>query len=156
MPIPPDRYRNAIVPHIYVDGAADAIAFYERAFGASELFRIAYPNGRILHAEISIGGSVFMIGDPDDRLYGEPRALGRCTAGLHIFLDDMRACWHAPSPPAPRRFSRSRKCSTARAPPACAIPSAMCGCSCHGSKTLIRQRWNGAEMRSWRDERGRP
>jgi PhnB protein len=29
-----------------------------------------------------------MIGDPDNELYGEPRALGRCTAGLHIFTDN--------------------------------------------------------------------
>ena len=29
-----------------------------------------------------------MLGDPDDRLYGEPRRLGRCTAGLHIFSAD--------------------------------------------------------------------
>jgi PhnB protein len=84
----PNRYRNAIVPHIYVDGAAEGIAFYKRAFGAVELFRIAHPNGKILHAEILICGSVVMIGDPDDRLYSEPRALGRCTASLHIFLDD--------------------------------------------------------------------
>jgi PhnB protein len=88
---PPDRYRNAIVPHIYIDGASDGITFYKRAFGAMELFRIAHPDGRILHAEISICGSVIMIGDPDDRLYGEPRALGRCTASLHIFLDDNAA-----------------------------------------------------------------
>jgi len=87
----PDRYRNAVVPHIYVDGAADAIDFYRRAFGAEELFRIARPNGKILHAELSICGSVVMIGDPDDRLYGEPRKLGRCTAGLHLFLDDNEA-----------------------------------------------------------------
>lgn len=84
----PDRYRNAIVPHIYVDGAADAIAFYKRAFGAAELLRVARPNGKILHAELSICGSVVMIGDPDDRLYGDPRMLGRCSAGLHLFLDD--------------------------------------------------------------------
>jgi PhnB protein len=32
-----------------------------------------------------------MIGDPDDKLYSEPRALGRCTAGLHILLDDNGA-----------------------------------------------------------------
>jgi PhnB protein len=87
----PERYRNAIVPHIYVDGASDGIAFYKRAFGAVELFRIARPNGKILHAEISICGLVVMIGDPDDRLYGEPRALGRCTAGLHVFVDDNAA-----------------------------------------------------------------
>ena len=68
----PDRYRNAGIPHIRVDGASDGIAFYKR-----ELFRMAHPNGKILHAEISIARSVVMIGDPDDRLYREPRALGR-------------------------------------------------------------------------------
>jgi PhnB protein len=85
----PDRYRNAVVPHIYVDGAGEGIAFYERAFGAVELFRISDPAGRILHAEISICGSLVMIGDPGDRLYAEPRALGRCSASLHIFPDDQ-------------------------------------------------------------------
>jgi PhnB protein len=87
----PARYRNAIVPHIYVDGASDAIAFYKRAFGAQEVFRIARPDGKILHAEISICDSVLMIGDPDGRLYGEPRKLGGCTASLHIFADDNTA-----------------------------------------------------------------
>lgn len=87
----PERYRKAIVPHIYVDGAADGIAFYQRAFGAVELFRIAHPDGKILHAEISICGSVVMIGDPDHQLYAEPRAVGRCTAGLHIFTSDNAA-----------------------------------------------------------------
>ena len=87
----PGRYRNAIVPHIYVSGASDAIAFYARAFGAVELFRIASPAGKIIHAELSICGSVVMIGDPDDKLYAEPRKLGRCTAGLHIFVDDNAA-----------------------------------------------------------------
>jgi PhnB protein len=84
----PDRYRNAIVPHIYVDGASRAMDFYARAFGAVELFRIARPNGSILHAEITICGSVIMIGDPDGTLYAEPRQLGHCTAGLHVFSDD--------------------------------------------------------------------
>jgi PhnB protein len=87
----PERYRNAVVPHIYVEGAAHAIEFYERAFGAVELFRIARPDGSIVHAEISICGSVVMLGDPDDRWYGEPRRLGRCTAGLHVLSADNRS-----------------------------------------------------------------
>ncbi|HEY7638746.1 MAG TPA: VOC family protein [Steroidobacteraceae bacterium] len=87
----PERYRNGVVPHIYVTRAAEAIEFYERAFGAVELFRIAHPDGRILHAELSIHGSVLMIGDPDDKLYGDPRALGRCSTSLHIFADDNAA-----------------------------------------------------------------
>jgi uncharacterized glyoxalase superfamily protein PhnB len=51
---------------LYVDGASDGIAFYKRVFGAVELLRITRPDGKILHAEISICGSVVMIGDPDD------------------------------------------------------------------------------------------
>ena len=57
----PSRYRNAIVPHIYVDGASEAIAFYKAAFGAEEVFRVNQSGGKILHAEISICGSVVMI-----------------------------------------------------------------------------------------------
>jgi PhnB protein len=84
----PARYRDAVVPHIYVERAAGAVAFYAEAFGAEELFRIARPDGRIVHAELSICGAVVMLGDPDGPLYGEPRTLGRCTAGLHLFVDD--------------------------------------------------------------------
>jgi PhnB protein len=87
----PRRYRNAIVPHIYIEGAADAIAFYKHAFGAIELFRIVRSDGRVVHAELSIRGSVIMVGDPDDELYGEPQALGRCSASLHIMIDDNEA-----------------------------------------------------------------
>lgn len=84
----PGRYRNAVVPHIYVNDASRAIDFYKQAFGATELFRIAHRHGAVLHAELSIGSMVFMIGDPDNTLYGEPSRLGRCTASLHIFTDD--------------------------------------------------------------------
>jgi PhnB protein len=85
----PDRYRNAVVAHIYVEGAADAIDFYNKAFGAKELFRVVGKNGKIVHGEIAICGSVVMIGDPGDSdLYAEPRKLGGCTAGLHIMVDD--------------------------------------------------------------------
>ena len=86
--IRPQRYNDAIVPHIYVEDAAEAIAFYARAFGAIELFRIARRDGKIVHGEISIGGSVVMLGDPEGQYYGDPRALGGCSASLHIFTDD--------------------------------------------------------------------
>jgi PhnB protein len=91
----PIRYRNAVVAHIYVDGAADAIAFYEKAFGAQQLFRVDGKGGKILHGEIEICGSVVMIGDPGDSgLYGDPRKLGGCTAGLHLMVDDNEALLH--------------------------------------------------------------
>jgi PhnB protein len=88
----PDRYRNAIVPHIYIEGAAAAVAFYAKAFGAEEVFRVAGADGRILHGELMIAGSVVMIGDPTNRdIYGDPRQLGGCTAGLHLMVDDNEA-----------------------------------------------------------------
>ncbi|MDR6943004.1 VOC family protein [Mucilaginibacter pocheonensis] len=88
----PGRYWNAIVAHIYVNGAAEAIEFYKKAFGAEELFRVAGKNGKIVHAEIAICSSVIMIGDPgEDSVYGGPRELGGCTAGLHIMVDDNAA-----------------------------------------------------------------
>jgi PhnB protein len=91
----PDRYRNAVVAHIYVEGAAHAIAFYEKAFGAEELFRVSGKDGKMVHGEIAICGSVVMIGDPGDGgLYGEPRKLGGCTAGLHIMVDNNQALLH--------------------------------------------------------------
>ena len=89
---PPARYRHAVVPHIYVDGADEAIAFYESAFGAQELFRISGPDGKVVHGELSICGSVVMIGDPTDRrIYGAPSTLGGCSAGLHVFTEDNQA-----------------------------------------------------------------
>jgi PhnB protein len=88
----PDRYHDAVVPHIYVAGASDAIAFYKKAFGAQELFRVAGKDGKIVHGEVAICGSVFMIGDPGTSgLYGDPRKLGGCTAGLHVMVDDNEA-----------------------------------------------------------------
>ena len=88
----PNRYWDAIVPHIYVDGATEAVDFYKRAFGAEELFRVIQPGGKILHAEISICGSVLMISDPTNKdLYAGPRSSGRTTASLHIFVDNNQA-----------------------------------------------------------------
>ena len=87
----PLRYANSVVPHIYVRGAAKAVAFYAEAFGARELLRIAAPGGRIVHSELSICGATVMLGDPDGQLYDEPRQLGACAASLHLMVDDNKA-----------------------------------------------------------------
>lgn len=88
MTMRPLRYANAVVPHIYIQGAAEAVDFYSKAFGAQELFRIAAPDGRIVHSELAVYDSTVMVGDPDGRLYDEPKQLGACTASLHLIVDD--------------------------------------------------------------------
>jgi hypothetical protein len=70
----PDGY-SAVTPYLIVTGASKAIDFYQRAFGATELMRLAAPDGKIAHAEIQIGNARVMLADEHpDRGY---RTLGR-------------------------------------------------------------------------------
>lgn len=92
MPAAPGRYRYAVVPHVMVDGAAAAIGFYATAFGAEEVMRIAGPDGRILHAEISIGESLLMLGDAEGDFLSPPAA-GGTTVGLHVYVEDVDALY---------------------------------------------------------------
>lgn len=86
----PDRYRYAAIPHIMIDKAGAAIDFYVAAFGAEEIMRIAYPDGRILHAELRIGESVVMVGDADG-MFVSPPVAGGTTVGLHVYVEDVDA-----------------------------------------------------------------
>ena len=78
--------------YLTVDGAAKAIDFYSRAFGAREKFRLAEPGGRIGHAELDFGGTVIMLADafPEFGLR-DPRALGGTAVSIHLHVDDADA-----------------------------------------------------------------
>lgn len=56
----PDEYRGA-TPYLSVTGAAEAIEFYKKAFGARETMRMPAPAGKIGHAEIRIGEAAIML-----------------------------------------------------------------------------------------------
>ena len=87
----PDGYHSA-TPYLIVKGAADAIEFYKRAFGAVELFRMANPDGRIGHAEVRIGDSVIMLADEHpDMGYRSPRSLGGSAVSIMLYLEDVDA-----------------------------------------------------------------
>lgn len=86
----PEGY-HSVTPYLICDGAAQAIEFYARAFGAQELFRL--PMGdKIGHAEIMIGDSHVMLSDewPDMNLLG-PKRRGGATASLMVYVDDVDA-----------------------------------------------------------------
>ena len=80
----------AVTPYLTVKGAADAIEFYKKVFGAEETMRLAEPNGRIGHAEIVIGGSPIMMSDeyPDLDALG-PLSRGGSTVGIHLYVEDV-------------------------------------------------------------------
>jgi PhnB protein len=69
----PEGYHSA-TPYMICKGAADAIEFYKKAFGAVEVMRMAGPEGTIMHAEIKIGDSHIMLSDehPAMNIYGPP------------------------------------------------------------------------------------
>lgn len=85
----PDGYRTA-TPYLIVKGAADAIEFYKRAFGATEMLRMADPQGRVGHAEIKIGDSVIMLADEHPSMgYRSPRSLGGSSVSILLYLEDV-------------------------------------------------------------------
>lgn len=90
----PDGFEDRIVPYLMVDGAADAIDFYGRAFDAEERYRMAMPDGRIGHAEVVIGGAVVYLADAPDDMPGQagnPRKLGGTSVLLHRYVVDVDA-----------------------------------------------------------------
>ena len=71
-----------------IKGAAKAIDYYKKAFNAAEIFRIAKENGSIIHAEITIEGSIIMLGDAEES-FKEPQTLNGTTVGLHVYVEDV-------------------------------------------------------------------
>ena len=88
----PEGYHN-VTPYLIVDDAAEAIRFYEKALGATEIFRL--PMGdRIGHAEIRIGDSIVMLSDewPDMGKLG-PKARGGATSSMMVYVEDVDAAY---------------------------------------------------------------
>lgn len=85
----PEGYRTA-TPYLIVKGAAEAIEFYKRAFGATEMLRMADPQGKVGHAEIKIGDSVIMLADEHPAMgYRGPRSLGGSSVSILLYLEDV-------------------------------------------------------------------
>lgn len=81
-----------VTPYLTFKNAAGAIAFYEKAFGARETYRLSAPDGRIGHAEICIGDSTLMISDESPASGAlSPASIGGSPIRLHVSVDDVDA-----------------------------------------------------------------
>jgi uncharacterized glyoxalase superfamily protein PhnB len=85
--------QQSLTPHLVVRGAADAIAFYQRAFGAEEVMRMPGPDGRmVLHANLRIGGSHLYLADEFPGMGGKaPPSLGGSPVTLHLYVENADA-----------------------------------------------------------------
>ncbi len=86
------KFSQTLTCHLIVKGAARAIDFYARAFGAVELIRLTEPGGKVGHAELRIGDSRLMLADeyPDFGAFS-PVSIGGSPVKLHIAVADAEA-----------------------------------------------------------------
>ena len=87
----PEGY-NGVTPYLIVDGAAEAIEFYKRAFGAVETFRMEGPEGKIGHAELKVGDSHVMLADENPAMGARgPKTVGGSPISLVLYVEDVDA-----------------------------------------------------------------
>jgi len=84
----PDGY-HSLTPKLAIRGAAEAIDFYKRAFGATEVMRLTDSNGLIGHAEIHIGDSRIMLAEENPEYNASPQSLGGSTVVINFYVEDV-------------------------------------------------------------------
>lgn len=85
----PGGYSTA-TPYLIINGAARAIDYYKKAFGATERMRFGDPSGKIGHAEIQIGNSIIMLADEYPEMgYRGPQAIGGTPVSIHLYVEDV-------------------------------------------------------------------
>lgn len=90
-PIPEDY--QAATPYLICRGAAKAVDFYRRAFGAVEHFRMDAPDGKIGHCEMRIGKhAMIMLADEHPEMGAlSPQTLGGTPVSIYIYVEDVDA-----------------------------------------------------------------
>jgi PhnB protein len=87
---PTPKGYHAVTPYLSVKGAASAIAFYKKAFGAKEIMRMPGPGGTIGHAEIQIGDSRIMLADEYPEMnFRSPQAFGGTPVAISLYVQDV-------------------------------------------------------------------
>jgi PhnB protein len=87
----PEGY-HTVTPYLAVDDAAQAIEYYQKAFGAKERVRMETPEGKIGHAELEIGDALVMLSDPFPQASTKPpKELGGTSASVFMYVEDVDA-----------------------------------------------------------------
>jgi uncharacterized glyoxalase superfamily protein PhnB len=81
-----------LAPHLICAGAAEAIDFYKRAFGAEEMIRIPGADGKLMHASVCINGAIIMLVDENAEMgMRGPISLGGSPVSIHLNVEDVDA-----------------------------------------------------------------
>jgi PhnB protein len=90
----PEGYHTA-TPYLICNGASEAIDFYKKVFGATEIMRMPMPGGKLGHAEIRIGDSVIMLADenPQHGVYA-PQHYGGTPVSVLLYVEKVDAVFN--------------------------------------------------------------
>jgi PhnB protein len=87
----PEGY-NSITPYLIIKGAAQAIEYYKKVFGATEVIRMDQPDGKVGHAELKIGDSRIMLADENPSLgqgHASATSIGASPVSLYLYIPDV-------------------------------------------------------------------
>ena len=83
---------RTVTPYLTIRNGAKALEFYKKAFGATEIFKLMMPDGRLGHAEIRLGDSLIMLSDEFPEYGGKaPDTLGGSPVSIHLYVEDVDA-----------------------------------------------------------------
>ena len=83
---------NSVTPYLIVKGAAQAIEYYKKVFGATETVRMNGPDGKVGHAELKIGNSHIMLADENPSMgegHTSAATIGASPVSLYVYLPDV-------------------------------------------------------------------
>jgi len=83
---------NSVTPYLIIKGAAQAIDYYKKVFGATEVFRMDQPGGKVGHAELKIGNSHIMLADENPNLgqgHASAASIGASPVSLYLYIPDV-------------------------------------------------------------------
>ena len=81
-----------ITPYLYYDNVKAAVAWLENTFGLAKRFEIPAPDGAIMHAEMTLGSGVVMMGQACEEQGGKsPKELPAINQSLYVYVDDVDA-----------------------------------------------------------------
>ncbi len=89
----PEGY-HTMTPNLCVSHGVKAIEFYQKAFGAEEIARMPAPGGGLLHAELKIGDSKFMLGEEIPEMGAlSPKTLGGSPVTFYVYVENVDAAF---------------------------------------------------------------
>jgi PhnB protein len=83
---------NSITPYLIINGAAKAIEYYKKVFGATEIIRMPGPDGRIGHAELKFGDSHIMLADENPAMgqgHTSATTVGGSPVSIYLYIEDV-------------------------------------------------------------------